>query len=40
MFTAAAERAQRRRLADEAVTARAAQYDGADFKAYLKTLMG
>lgn len=37
-FTEAAERSQRRKLADDAVTARAAQYDTNDFKKYLTEL--
>lgn len=37
-FTEAAERSRRRRLADDAVTARAAQYDSKEFSAYLKGL--
>ena len=39
-FTQAAERSHRQRLAEDAITARAAQYDTADFNKYIKGLMG
>lgn len=38
LFTAAATRRYRRQLRDQAVTARAAQYDKSNFQKYLKTL--
>ena len=37
-FSEAAARGRRRQLADDAVTARATQYDETGFQKYLKTL--
>ena len=40
LYTEAANRRYRRHLRDQAVTARAAQYDKSNFQKYLKSLDG